>query len=47
MGTSSHALGTATLIQRSEVQGSVSSLAMAMAGVVTSIFAMLVTRYWQ
>jgi len=47
MGTSSHALGTATLIQQSEVQGSVSSLAMAMAGVVTSIFAMLVTRYWQ
>ena len=47
MGTSSHALGTATLIQRSEVQGSVSSMAMAMAGVVTSIFAMLVTRYWQ
>jgi predicted murein hydrolase (TIGR00659 family) len=47
MGTSSHALGTATLIQRSEVQGSVSSLAMAMAGVVTSIFAMLVTRCWQ
>ncbi|MDR3734137.1 MAG: LrgB family protein [Acidobacteriaceae bacterium] len=46
MGTSSHAMGTATLIQRSEVQGSVSSIAMAMAGVITSILAMLLTWYW-
>jgi predicted murein hydrolase (TIGR00659 family) len=41
IGTSSHAIGTASLIRRSEVQGSVSSLAMAMAGVTTSILAML------
>jgi predicted murein hydrolase (TIGR00659 family) len=43
IGTSSHAIGTASLIRRSEVQGSVSSLAMAMAGVLTSILAMLLT----
>jgi predicted murein hydrolase (TIGR00659 family) len=47
IGTSSHAIGTATLIQRSEVQGSISSLAMAMAGVITSILATLLTWYWQ
>jgi predicted murein hydrolase (TIGR00659 family) len=46
MGTSSHAVGTASLIRRSEIQGSVSSLAMAMAGVVTSILAMLLAWYW-
>jgi putative effector of murein hydrolase len=46
IGTSSHALGTATLIRHSQVQGSVSSLAMAMAGVITSILAMLLTLYW-
>lgn len=46
IGTSSHALGTASLIRRSEVQGSVSSLAMAMAGVITSILATLLSWYW-
>jgi predicted murein hydrolase (TIGR00659 family) len=45
IGTSSHALGTASLIRQSEVQGSVSSLAMAMAGIVTSVLAMLMARY--
>jgi predicted murein hydrolase (TIGR00659 family) len=45
IGTSSHALGTATLIRRSEVQGSVSSLAMAMAGVTTAVLASLLT-WW-
>jgi predicted murein hydrolase (TIGR00659 family) len=45
IGTSSHAIGTATLLRRSEVQGSVSSLAMAMAGVITSVLAMLLTWY--
>jgi predicted murein hydrolase (TIGR00659 family) len=45
IGTSSHALGTASLIRRSEAQGSVSSLAMAMAGVITSILATLLTWY--
>ncbi len=43
IGTSSHAIGTASLVRRSEVQGSVSSLAMAMAGVITSVLAMLLT----
>jgi predicted murein hydrolase (TIGR00659 family) len=43
IGTSSHAVGTASLMRHSEVQGSVSSMAMAMAGVITSILAMLVT----
>jgi putative effector of murein hydrolase len=46
MGTSSHAIGTASLIQRSEVQGSVSSLAMVMSGVITSILAMLLMWFW-
>lgn len=46
IGASSHALGTASLIRRSEVQGSVSSLAMAMAGVITSILATLLTWCW-
>lgn len=45
IGTSSHAVGTATLIRHSEVQGAVSSLAMAMAGVITSILAMLFTWF--
>jgi predicted murein hydrolase (TIGR00659 family) len=46
IGASSHALGTATLIGRNEVQGAVSSLAMAMAGVMTSILAMLLSLVW-
>jgi predicted murein hydrolase (TIGR00659 family) len=45
IGTSSHAVGTASLMRHSEVQGSVSSLAMAMAGVITSILAMLITCF--
>jgi predicted murein hydrolase (TIGR00659 family) len=45
IGTSSHALGTASLIRQSEVQGSISSLAMAMAGILTSILAMLLAWY--
>ena len=45
IGTSSHAIGTAALIRRSEAQGSVSSLAMAMAGVITSVLASLLTWY--
>jgi predicted murein hydrolase (TIGR00659 family) len=45
IGTSSHAIGTAALIRRSETQGSVSSLAMAMAGVITAVLASLLTWY--
>lgn len=41
IGTSSHAIGTASLVRHSEVQTSVSSLAMALAGVTTSILAMI------
>jgi putative effector of murein hydrolase len=41
VGTASHALGTATLIRRCEVQGAVSSLAMTMTGVITSVLASL------
>ncbi|MGC9198961.1 MAG: LrgB family protein [Acidobacteriaceae bacterium] len=47
MGTSSHAIGTATLLRSSEIQGSVSSLAMAAAGVMTSVLAMLLTLLWR
>jgi putative effector of murein hydrolase len=45
IGTSSHAIGTASLIRQSEVQGSVSSLAMA--GVLTSILAALLAWCWR
>jgi putative effector of murein hydrolase len=47
IGASSHAIGTATLIQSSEVQGSVSSLAMVLAGIVTSVLAMGLTWMWR
>ncbi len=47
IGASSHAIGTASLFRYSEVQGSVSSLAMAMAGIITSALAMLLTLYWR
>ncbi len=46
VGTASHAIGTASLFRRSQVQGSVSSLAMAMAGVITSILATLLSWFW-
>ena len=46
IGTSSHAIGTASLLRTSEVQGSVSSLAMSMAGVITAILATLLSWYW-
>ncbi len=46
MGTSSHAIGTASLIRRYEVQGSVSSLAMVMAGIFTSVLAMVLSFFW-
>ena len=39
MGTSSHGIGTARVIQDSELQGGVSGLAMALAGIVTSLLA--------
>lgn len=47
IGTSSHAIGTASLIRNSEAQGSVSSLAMTMAGVFTSISATLLILIWR
>jgi predicted murein hydrolase (TIGR00659 family) len=47
VGTSSHAIGTASLIRRSEIQGSISSLAMVMAGIVTSILAALLRFLWR
>ena len=39
MGTSAHGIGTARVIRDSELQGSASGLAMAMAGIITSILA--------
>jgi predicted murein hydrolase (TIGR00659 family) len=47
IGTSSHAIGTASLIRRFETQGSVSSLAMVAAGIFTSILAMVLTWIWR
>jgi predicted murein hydrolase (TIGR00659 family) len=46
IGTASHAVGTASLFRSSEVQGSVSSLAMAMAGIITAMLATLLSWYW-
>jgi len=45
MGTSSHGIGTARVIQDSELQGGVSGLAMALAGIVTSLLAIPV-HWW-
>jgi putative effector of murein hydrolase len=44
MGTSSAAIGTASLIRKSELQGSVSSLAMVLAGICTSLLAIVLAR---
>jgi len=45
MGTSSHGIGTARVLQDSELQGGVSGLAMALAGIVTSLLAIPV-HWW-
>jgi predicted murein hydrolase (TIGR00659 family) len=45
MGTSSHGIGTARVVQESELQGGASGLAMALAGVFTSILAMPL-KWW-
>lgn len=45
MGTSSHAVGTASLVHRSEVQASVSSWAMAAAGILTAMMAVLISLF--
>ena len=47
MGSAAHAVGTASLMRHSEEQGAVSSLAMAMAGVMTSVMAMLLSWCWR
>jgi predicted murein hydrolase (TIGR00659 family) len=46
VGASSHAIGTAALIRRFEDQGSVSSIAMVMAGIFTSVLAMVLSFFW-
>lgn len=45
MGTASHGVGTASLVRRSEFQASVSSWAMAAAGVFTSLLAALLALF--
>jgi predicted murein hydrolase (TIGR00659 family) len=45
IGTSSHAVGTASLIRHSELQASVSSWAMAAAGIFTAILASLISLF--
>lgn len=45
IGTSSHAVGTASLIRHSELQASVSSWAMAAAGIFTAILAALISYF--
>lgn len=42
MGSISHAIGTARSLQEGELQGSMSSLAMALAGMLTAILAPLI-----
>ena len=45
MGTASHGIGTASLVRRSEMQATVSSWAMAAAGVFTSVLAALLRLF--
>ena len=45
MGTSSHGIGTARVIQESELQGGVSGLAMALAGIITSLL-VIPLKWW-
>jgi putative effector of murein hydrolase len=45
MGTSSHGIGSARVLRDSELQGGASGLAMAMAGIATSIIIAIV-QYW-
>jgi putative effector of murein hydrolase len=45
MGTASHGVGTASLVRRSEMQATVSSWAMAAAGVFTSLLSALVALF--
>jgi putative effector of murein hydrolase len=45
MGTASHGVGTASLVRHSELQASVSSWAMAAAGVFTSLLAALLAVF--
>ena len=46
MGTSSHGIGTARVLRDSELQGGASGLAMATAGIVTSLLIALVQHIW-
>jgi putative effector of murein hydrolase len=46
MGTSAHGLGTARLVGESELQASSASLAMALAGIATCVFAIPVPLLW-
>ena len=45
MGTASHGIGTASLVRRSELQASVSSWAMAAAGIFTSLVAAIIALF--
>ena len=45
MGTAAHGIGTARVLQDSELQGGVAGLAMALAGVVTSLLA-IPAQWW-
>ena len=47
IGTSSHGIGTARVLRDSELQGGASGLAMAMAGITTSIVIAIAQRCWQ
>jgi predicted murein hydrolase (TIGR00659 family) len=46
IGTSSHGIGTARLLRDSELEGGASGLAMAMAGIATSVIISLVQHIW-
>jgi putative effector of murein hydrolase len=45
MGTSAHGIGTARVVQESELQGGASGFAMALAGIVTSLLSIPV-QWW-
>lgn len=46
IGTSSHAMGTAKAMEMGEIEGAMSSLAIAVAGLLTVVAAMIFSNFW-
>ena len=46
LGASSHAIGTAKAIEMGEIEGAMSSLAIAVAGILTVVFASVFANFY-